>query len=166
MSWAGLTAHACSSSYCSGARRSELDALRWDEIHDGAIHLSAARTKTGARTGARVIPLSPQAAAIIAGVTRNGPYVFGKKRAWSAAKARIDAATGINESWTVHDLRRTCATGMQRLKVPLQVVEAVLGHTGTRGGIVGVYQTYDFLEERRAALEAWAVHVASLLCRG
>src|SRR5262249_839810 len=41
--------------------------------------------------------------------------------------------------WRIHDLRRTVATGMQRLGVSLQVTEAVLGHTsGSRGGIVGV----------------------------
>ena len=45
----------------------------------------------------------------------------------------------------------------------LQTVEAVLGHTGSRAGIVGVYQRHDYLEEKRAALEAWGAHVASLL---
>ena len=47
---------------------------------------------------------------------------------------------------SIHDLRRTAATGMQKLGVQLQVVEAVLGHVGSRAGIVGVYQTHDFLE--------------------
>ena len=37
---------------------------------------------------------------------------------------------------------------MQKLGVPLQVVEAILGHTGSRAGIVGVYQRHDFLDEK------------------
>jgi integrase len=147
----------------TGARRSEIDALRWDEIVAGQIVLAPERVKTGE---SRVVPLSPQASELLAGVERAGQYVFGKKRAWSAAKARIDASARINEPWTIHDLRRTCATGMQRLKVSLQVVEAALGHVGTRAGIVGVYQKYDFLAEKRAALELWGAHVASLLCQG
>ena len=144
----------------TGARREEVTQLRWSEVVDDAIHLGTERTKTGEP---RTIPLSPQALAILAGVPRNGALVFGNKRAWPRAKARIDAAARINQPWVVHDLRRSCATGLQRLGVQLQVVEAILGHVGTRAGIVGVYQRHDFLEEKRAALEAWGKHVGGLI---
>ena len=51
-------------------------------------------------------------------------------------------------------IRRTVATGMQKLGVTLQTVEAVLGHTsGSRGGIVGIYQRHDYATEKRAALD-------------
>ena len=47
--------------------------------------------------------------------------------------------------WSVHDLRRTVATGLQRLGVRLEVTEAVLNHiSGSRGGIAGVYQRHDW----------------------
>jgi integrase len=144
----------------TGARRSEISQLCWTEIADDAIHLPTERTKTGEP---RIVPLSPQAAAVISGVTRNGPHVFGDKKAWSAAKARIDAATRINEPWVIHDLRRTAATKMQKLGVQEQVIEAVLGHVGTRAGITGIYQRYDFLPEMRAALGLWGKHVEGLL---
>jgi hypothetical protein len=53
---------------------------------------------------------------------------------------------------------------MQKLKVSLQVVEAVLGHTsGSRAGIVGVHQVHDYTVEKRSALEAWAAHVMALV---
>ena len=53
---------------------------------------------------------------------------------------------------------------MQKLGVALQVTEACLGHTaGSRGGIVGVYQRHDYLDERRAALEAWGARVMALV---
>jgi hypothetical protein len=56
------------------------------------------------------------------------------------------------------------ATGMQKLGVTLQVVEAVLGHTsGSRAGIVGVYQRHNYATEKQAALEAWGKHVMALL---
>ena len=64
--------------------------------------------------------------------------------------------------WNVHDLRRTVATGLQRLGVRLEVTEAVLNHiSGSRGGIAGVYQRHDWAAEKRAALDAWAEHVIS-----
>ncbi len=64
------------------------------------------------------------------------------------------------ERFTLHDLRRTLATGLQRLGVRLEVTEAVLNHVaGTRGGLVGVYQRHEFLDEKRHALTAWAAEV-------
>ena len=56
------------------------------------------------------------------------------------------------------------ATGLQALDVRLEVIEEVLGHTsGSRGGIVGVYQRHRFEKEKRAALESWSQHIQSLL---
>lgn len=99
--------------------------------------------------------------------------------AWSKAKTRLDRAaadaraTATSASrresnpmpaWRLHDLRRTLATGLQRLGVRLEVTEAVLNHTsGTRAGIVGVYQRHDWAPEKRAALDAWAAHVRAVL---
>lgn len=66
--------------------------------------------------------------------------------------------------WRIHDLRRTVATGLQRLGFRLEVIEAVLGHvSGSRAGIVGVYQRHSFDDEKREALDAWATHVAGLV---
>jgi len=66
--------------------------------------------------------------------------------------------------WTFHDLRRTAATGMARIGIPVRVTEAVLNHvSGTAAGIVGVYQRYTYAEEKRQALDAWARLVADLV---
>ena len=66
--------------------------------------------------------------------------------------------------WNVHDLRRTVATGLQRLGVRLEVTEAVLNHiSGSRGGIAGVYQRHDWAAEKRAALDFWGLTLARLL---
>lgn len=68
------------------------------------------------------------------------------------------------DHFTLHDLRRTMATGLQRLGVRLEVTEAVLNHvSGTRGGLAGVYQRHDFLEEKRHALDAWAADVKRIV---
>jgi hypothetical protein len=67
----------------------------------------------------------------------------------------------------LHDLRRTAATGMQRLGFRLEVIEAALGHVGgSRAGIVGVYQRFAFLDETREALDAWGRHVEAIVAPG
>jgi hypothetical protein len=52
----------------------------------------------------------------------------------------------------------------QKLGVGLQVIEAVLGHTGgSRSGIVKTYQRHSFAAEKYAPLEAWGAHVGDLI---
>ena len=78
---------------------------------------------------------------------------------WSKAKSALDAASGVS-SWWLHDLRRTLATGLQRLGVRLEVTEAVLNHlSGSRAGVVGIYKRHDWAEEKRSALDAWSAHL-------
>ena len=82
---------------------------------------------------------------------------------WGRAKNALDQHSGVT-GWTIHDVRRTVATGLQKLGVQLPVTEAVLGHSGgSRGGIVGVYQRHDYAAEKAAALEAWGAHVMALV---
>ena len=89
---------------------------------------------------------------------------------WSKAKGLLDDAVAKLRhgrplpAWRFHDLRRTTATGLKRLGVSLQVIEAILGHvSGSRAGIVGVYQRHHFDDEKRAALDAWARHVEAIV---
>jgi integrase len=85
------------------------------------------------------------------------------------AKARLDRiiAEARGEpipAWRLHDIRRTVATGLQRLGTRLEVIEAVLGHvSGSRAGIVGIYQRHRFEDEARAALTAWGEYVIQLV---
>ena len=66
--------------------------------------------------------------------------------------------------WVIHDLRRTCASGMQKLGIALPVIEKILNHTsGSFAGIVGIYQRHEFLDEKRSALDAWARHIQALI---
>jgi integrase len=79
-------------------------------------------------------------------------------------KAAIDAAMRPTSPWVFHDLRRTTASGMQRLGIPLPVIEKVLNHTsGSFRGIVGVYQRHDFADEKQNALQRWADHVDAVI---
>ena len=68
-----------------------------------------------------------------------------------------------NLNWRLHDLRRTVATNLQKLGVRLEVTEAILGHrSGSRAGVVGVYQRYGWDTEKRDALERWGKRIGFL----
>jgi integrase len=147
----------------TGARKQEISALKGEEIKDNEIVLEGERTKNGEP---HHIPLSTAAKSVLG--ERGNNYCFSTLhgtciRNWHKAKEQIDRHSGVT-GWVIHDLRRTVATGLQRLGVQLPVTEAVLGHTGgSRSGIVKVYQRHNYAGEKRAALEAWGAHVTALV---
>jgi integrase len=122
----------------TGQRREEIGRLRWSEITEATIRLPPERTKNKRQ---HEIPLAPQAQAIIKRQSRQGEFVFGKAgfTQWTDAKAALDRRVAL-EPWRLHDLRRTCATGMAELGVLPHLIEAVLNHvSGHKAGIAGVY---------------------------
>jgi len=150
----------------TGQRREEVSGMAWAEISNdlNTWTIPAARTKNGAT---HVVPLSALARELLQRLPREGSLVFpGDKgtpfSGWGKSKTRLDETSGTT-NWRLHDLRRTLATGLQRLGVRLEVTEAVLNHiSGSRAGIVGVYQRHDWQSEKRAALEAWSAHILEL----
>jgi integrase len=155
----------------TASRREEIGSLAWAEIQGNGIRLPAERNKSGEP---RIIPLSPAATKLIEGLPRRGDRVFTTNgttaiSGWGKAKRMLDAAAGeLNGKplapWRLHDIRRTAATGLQRLGAGLQVIESVLGHVGgSRAGIVGIYQRHRFEAEKRAALEAWALEIERIV---
>lgn len=66
--------------------------------------------------------------------------------------------------FTLHDLRRTAATGMAGLGIAPHVVDKILNHaTGTIQGVARVYNRYEYLAERKDALDVWARHIQRLV---
>ena len=152
----------------TGQRRNEIAGLRWSEVDmdERVLHLPPTRTKNGL---AHDVPLSPHVLAIIDGVRRlpDADLMFTIKReqvtGFSRMKERLDKASGVSD-WRLHDLRRTVASGSQRLGVRLEVTEAVLNHkSGSTAGIVGVYQRHDYADEKRDALARWGDYVEALV---
>lgn len=90
------------------------------------------------------------------------------KKLLDAEVTKIRKEAGALSPWRVHDLRRTLATGLQRLGVRFEVTEAVINHvSGAKSGVAGIYQRHDWRDEKRTALDGWARHVASLVeCPG
>jgi integrase len=151
----------------TGQRVAEVSGMGWAELSPdlSTWTIAASRAKNGVP---HLVPLSRLAQEILRGLPRAGEIIMpgraeGAFNGFSKAKARLDTTSGVAD-WTLHDLRRTMATGLQRLGVRLEVTEAVLNHiSGSRAGIVGIYQRHDWAAEKRAALDAWAAHVRAAI---
>jgi integrase len=154
-------------------RRDEVGGMRWSEIDFERCEWRIPRERAK-NDKASVIHLSDFAIEILEGMPRIGDsdFVFTtNERApvsgFSRAKNRLDALMGNPPEWTLHDLRRTGASGMARLNVPPHVVDKILNHvSGAIRGVSAIYNRYSYVEERRAALDAWARFVESLVRPG
>jgi hypothetical protein len=74
------------------------------------------------------VPLSAPVRDLLAVTPRYSDLVFpglrGAFNGFSKANVALDKCSGVTD-WRLHDLRRTCATGLQRLGVRLEVTEQV-----------------------------------------
>ena len=151
----------------TGQRREEVARLQWEELDlaQRVWRLPRSRTKNAK---AHVVHLSEQSMAVLRRLDRRGPYVFspiGNKpfQKFSKAKRLLDALSRVT-GWRLHDLRRTCVSGMARLGIAPHVADKILNHqAGTISGVAAVYQRHEFLSERRQALDLWGAHVGKML---
>ena len=170
----------------TGQRRGEVAGMRWADLDlaEATWTLPASATKAAR---AHVVPLPPLALSILAEQPHLGPFVFsgtgrrsGKRdpagnthagqpcpvSGFAKAKVRIDKKVSDAEAavagWTIHDLRRTAATGMARLGASQFDVARVLNHSDR--SVTGKhYNQYEYLKEKREALAMWGRHVESLI---
>lgn len=153
-------------------RKSEIGEALWSEFNGDGLtpwRIGAQRAKNNT---AHIVHLSPAALKVFSRIERQGPLLFpassGKPvSGYSKAFSALVKASGVRD-WRLHDLRRTFATiAAELLKVPPHVVDKVLSHkSGAISGVAAVYQRAEFLEERKAALDAWGIFVSSLAANG
>lgn len=162
----------------TGQRREEVTGLMWQELNRAAKlwRLPGPRTKNGEP---HEVPLNDLAMATIDGLAggekwpkRGRVFATSNGEAFTAharGKERIDTVIANDggdalPAWRLHDLRRTLATGFQRMGIRFEVTEAVLNHlSGARSGVAGVYQRHEWTGEKRAALNAWGKHIRKVL---
>jgi integrase len=151
----------------TGQRREEVARLQREELDLVRRICTLPKTRTK-NAKAHVVHLSEQSMAVLKRAEQTGLYVFslvGTKPfpGFSRAKRRLDQLSGVT-GWRLHDLRRTCVSGMARLGIAPHVADKVLNHqTGTISGVAAVYQRHEFLAERKAALDKWGSHFGQLL---
>ncbi|WP_414717546.1 tyrosine-type recombinase/integrase [Steroidobacter sp.] len=153
----------------TGQRRGELALARWSDIdfQKATWAIPDAHAKAGR---GHVVPLSAWAVEefmALKHLAGDSAFVFPTSDGRQAADGRLITrsvarctrawkAHGV-EVFTPHDLRRTCRTGLARLKVAPHLAERVLNHAQAK--IAGTYDLHDYLEDKRDALEKWAAHL-------
>jgi integrase len=148
----------------TSSRRTELAEMESSELRNGLWVIPSARYKTGAEV---TLPLSTAATAVLAELPKiqGCDYVFttnGQKpiSGFSVFKMQLDHASGV-KGWRLHDLRRTARSLMSRAGVSPDIAERCMGHAIQ--GVRGVYDRHQYLDEMRAAFEALAKQIATLV---
>lgn len=164
----------------TGQRRGEVASMMWDDYDEGNRLWTLPResTKTDRQHHVHVSEL---AAKILEGLPNMGSYVFtsaGERpfENFSRDKKELDTKIGKARknndphpippipAWTLHDIRRTVASGMAKLGIAPHIVEKILNHSGgIISGVAAVYNRYEYAEETKAALDQWADHVQIIL---
>lgn len=167
----------------TGQRLREVAEADWSEfdLDNSTWTIPATRAKN---KKTHVVHLSPQVVEVLETLPRfrdcgwlfstNGETpISGFSRAKRAfdreiAAARAKAADGGDfaeiPAWTLHDLRRSFASGAAAIGVQMHIVERVLNHVPAQlSGVAAVYQRHQFEQERKAAVEAWGRHIESLV---
>jgi integrase len=150
----------------TGQRREEVARCIWDEIDmkTRTWKLSSDRTKNAK---SHEVHLSDPVLVVLSRAKKQRKFVFSRSgdipfQDFSLAKREIDEHSGVT-GWRLHDLRRTCVSGMARLGIAPHVADKILNHqAGTISGVAAVYQRHDFLAEREQALKLWGAHVARI----
>lgn len=155
-------------------RKMELLSAKWAEFDlvRGVWSLHPSRTKTNQPID---IPLVPQVLGWLEEVkvfACNSEYLFPARRRihMKGGVARRNRFGHVSPDtlnvalrrlpldgmahFTVHDMRRTARTHMAALGVDRFVAERALNHK--LRNVEGVYNQYDYFEERKVALERWA----------
>lgn len=168
----------------TGQRRGEVASMRWADLDltgDRLWTLSPEQTKADR---AHIVPLSRPVLDILRTIPRQivrpgeppSPFVFttlGVRpvSGFGKAKERLDQAIAAAQEqadapmlpeWRVHDLRRTVTTGLSALQVPDSIKERILNHA-PRGVTQRHYDQWEYLEEKREALERWADKLMGLV---
>lgn len=156
-------------------RKSELIQARVDEFDlDAAIwRIPAGRTKSAREIS---IPLPTQAVHAVTSLihlgggsdwllparkmqTRMVPYISADTINAGLGKCVKPLMVG-SEPFTIHDLRRTARTHLEAIGIAPHIAERCLNHAIR--GVVGIYNRYDYIDERRVALQSWADLLDSL----
>ena len=147
-------------------RRGEVGGMRASEIVGDVWTIPAHRAKNGR---AHTVPIVGLAREIIDAVPHRADrdHLFGERGSngfagWVRRKAALDKRLGAQvRAFTLHDLRRSAASGAADLGVNPYAIELILNHTPNL--IARTYNKGQYLREIRAALLLWDSHIRSLI---
>jgi len=153
----------------TGQRRGEITAARWSNVNLKAKTWTIPDLDAKAGKG-HVVPLTESAVTefeLLQRLAKKSKFVFPNDDGTGPADPKLitRSLARCQTTWkkkgvaafTPHDLRRTCRTGLAKLKIAPHIAERVLNHAQEK--IPGTYDTHDYLDEKRDALEKWAAHL-------
>jgi integrase len=144
----------------TGARRDEIASLRWSELQANTIELPASRTKTGV---AHFIAITAAIRAVLDQCPREGEFALnGNFKVNVSDRTRKYLNPPGVKNWTLHDLRRTFASGCAKLEVPPHIIERCLNHN-KKSSVAAIYNRHSYAKEMRECWEKWSVHVTALV---
>jgi integrase len=161
----------------TGQRRGEAASMKWTDYEREQKLWILPREHTKSDR-AHEVPLCDRAITILENAPKMGDYIFTSSgdrpfenfsRLKKVLDTRIKNARTKNgqvdiSPWTLHDLRRTCASGMARLGVAPHVIEKALNHSsGKIRGVAAIYNRYEYAAEMREAFEKWADYVSQIM---
>ena len=164
----------------TGQRRGEVAGMRWVDLDlEGDEPVWTLPREATKADRLHTVPLSPQAVELIKPLPRiKGGFVFdsGRRRVgrpvagFSKTKRDLDegikGAPGaeIPDPWTLHDIRRSAASGMARLNVAPHILSRVLNQAPSSAeGVTAIYNRHAYEAEKRHALTSWAAHVERIV---
>ena len=151
----------------TACRRDEIGGLCWSWFDDDLTTMTIPST-VAKNHRQHTLPVTGMMREIVTSMNRmvDRDYVFGQRgkgfTMWQQRKAKF--GDGIKEPWTLHDIRRSVATGMADIGIQPHIIEAVLNHvSGHKGGIAGIYNRAQYGPEKAQALARWDQHIAGLV---
>jgi len=149
-----------------GQRRGETAALRRSWIKDGVLNIPSEITKNA---NDQILPLPPLAWKIICTTPNMGDLLFparGRDHPFSgfgASKLNLDKC-GV-KNYTLHDLRRTASSIWAQIGIPQHINDRLLNHvsSGKFSQVARIYNRYEYLDEKRDALERYERFLLNLL---
>jgi integrase len=156
----------------TGQRLREVAEARWREfdLKNRTWTLPAVRMK-GAKP--HVVPIADDLLALLNDLPRfnRGDHLFsttsGEKpvSGFANAKVRLDKLVGDIPPFVFHDVRRSVRTNLSAIKqIKKHVAERMIAHT--QPGVEGVYDLYEYFNEKREGFALWENRLRSIVKSG
>lgn len=166
---------ACALLVCLGVRKGELVAAKWEEfeLEKNVWHIPKGRSKNGSAISVPLPAMTQNWLEELKIRAFGSGYVFPNRRA-SVRFGHVSPDT-LNAAiqklfregkipiphFTIHDFRRTARSLLSSIGVQGHVAERCLNHK--LKGVEGIYDRYDYFEERKVALESLSNNLEMIL---
>lgn len=156
-----------------GQRSGETRRMKWEYLNFEKKTWTIPEEETKAKRQ-QIVPLTEtvinliENLRIISGASEyvfNSPKLENRPIEWlQKATDRVQTESGVKD-FRVHDLRRSMASYLAELGTDRTVLGKILNHKGLAGDdqVTAIYDRYDYLEEKRKALNLWSLKLTELI---